>query len=116
MAEKLFDYENEEEISIAFPQFAAALGDPTSSVISIDALRGLVCVSSWKYVTVGQVKCVLNSILFFVVAVALELGENITDEELQEMIREADVLDYDGAISREEFFRVMKRENAVVSG
>ena len=45
-------------------------------------------------------------------AIADELGENLTDEELQEMIREADVLDYDGKISRDEFFRVMKRENA----
>lgn len=48
----------------------------------------------------------------FAPAIAEELGENLTDEELQEMIREADVLDYDGKVSRDEFFRVMKRENA----
>ena len=30
----------------------------------------------------------------------------------QQMIDEADVLDHDGVISRDEFFRVMKRENA----
>ena len=43
--------------------------------------------------------------------VANELGENLTDEELQEMIDEAD-RDGDGAISQEEFYRVMrKREN-----
>eukprot|EP01001_Neometanema_parovale_P012127 NODE_8396_length_704_cov_57.208262_g8140_i0.p1 GENE.NODE_8396_length_704_cov_57.208262_g8140_i0~~NODE_8396_length_704_cov_57.208262_g8140_i0.p1 ORF type:complete len:207 (+),score=71.03 NODE_8396_length_704_cov_57.208262_g8140_i0:85-621(+) len=83
MAEKLFDYENDEEIAIAFPQFAAALGGDTDK-INFDSLK----------------------------AVAEELGENLTDEELQEMIREADMLDYDGEISREEFFRVMKRENA----
>lgn len=43
--------------------------------------------------------------------VATELGENLTDEELQEMIDEAD-RDGDGVISEEEFYRVMrKREN-----
>uniref|UniRef100_A0A7S1NG66 EF-hand domain-containing protein n=1 Tax=Eutreptiella gymnastica TaxID=73025 RepID=A0A7S1NG66_9EUGL len=83
MAEKLFDYENEEEIAIAFPLFAAANGND-SEFINFDTLK----------------------------AIADELGENLTDEELQEMIREADVLDYDGKISRDEFFRVMKRENA----
>jgi Ca2+-binding EF-hand superfamily protein len=44
--------------------------------------------------------------------VARELGENLGDEVLEEMVREADVLDHDGVISRDEFFRVMKRENA----
>ncbi|KDD75499.1 hypothetical protein H632_c654p0 [Helicosporidium sp. ATCC 50920] len=40
--------------------------------------------------------------------VAKELGENITDEELQEMIDEAD-RDGDGEVSEEEFFRIMKK-------
>jgi Ca2+-binding EF-hand superfamily protein len=44
--------------------------------------------------------------------VARDLGENLGDEVLEEMVREADVLDHDGVISRDEFFRVMKRENA----
>eukprot|EP01006_Ploeotia_vitrea_P055822 TRINITY_DN68034_c9_g1_i1.p1 TRINITY_DN68034_c9_g1~~TRINITY_DN68034_c9_g1_i1.p1 ORF type:complete len:178 (+),score=27.10 TRINITY_DN68034_c9_g1_i1:22-534(+) len=82
MREKYFDYENEEEIAITFPLFASLGGNPDT--ISVDNLR----------------------------AIAEELGEQLTDEELQEMIREADVLDYDGEISVEEFFRVMKRENA----
>jgi centrin-1 len=43
--------------------------------------------------------------------VANELGENLTDEELQEMVDEAD-RDGDGLINEEEFYRVMrKREN-----
>merc|ERR1712166_1264079 len=40
--------------------------------------------------------------------VAQELGENTTDEELQEMIDEAD-RDGDGEVNEEEFFRIMKR-------
>merc|ERR1711871_332161 len=40
--------------------------------------------------------------------VAKELGERMTDEELQEMIDEAD-RDGDGEVNEEEFFRIMKR-------
>lgn len=40
--------------------------------------------------------------------VARELGENLTDEELQEMIDEAD-RDGDGEINQEEFLRIMKK-------
>ncbi|XP_054712649.1 uncharacterized protein LOC129222203 [Uloborus diversus] len=40
--------------------------------------------------------------------VAMELGENITDEELQEMIDEAD-RDGDGEVNQEEFLRIMKK-------
>jgi len=38
--------------------------------------------------------------------VARELGENMTDEELQEMINKAD-LDGDGEVNEEEFMRIM---------
>ncbi len=40
--------------------------------------------------------------------VAKELGENMTDEELQEMIDEAD-RDGDGEIDESEFLRIMKK-------
>jgi Ca2+-binding EF-hand superfamily protein len=42
--------------------------------------------------------------------VARELGENMTDEELMEMIEEAD-RDGDGEINQEEFLRIMKKTN-----
>ncbi len=42
--------------------------------------------------------------------VAKELGESISDEELQEMIDEAD-LDGDGEVSQDEFLRIMKKTN-----
>lgn len=40
--------------------------------------------------------------------VAKELGENLTEEEIQEMIDEAD-LDHDGEINEAEFLRIMKK-------
>merc|ERR1712174_185617 len=40
--------------------------------------------------------------------VAKEIGENMVDEELQEMIEEAD-RDGDGQVSEEEFLRMMKK-------
>ena len=42
--------------------------------------------------------------------VAKDLGENMTDEELQEMIDEAD-RDGDGEISEEDFIRIMTKTN-----
>ncbi|CAI8038001.1 Centrin-1 [Geodia barretti] len=42
--------------------------------------------------------------------VAKELGENLTDEELQEMIDEADK-DGDSEVSEAEFLRIMKKTN-----
>ena len=42
--------------------------------------------------------------------VARELGETMTDEELQEMIDEAD-RDGDGEVNEEEFLRIMKKTN-----
>jgi centrin-1 len=40
--------------------------------------------------------------------ICADLGENLTDDEIQEMIDEAD-RDNDGKINAEEFFRVMKK-------
>ncbi|XP_052854562.1 uncharacterized protein LOC128263517 [Drosophila gunungcola] len=44
--------------------------------------------------------------------VARELGENLTDEELQEMIDEAD-LNGDGEVCREEFLNLIKKTNLI---
>jgi len=43
--------------------------------------------------------------------VAMEIGENVSDDDLRDMIAEAD-RDGDGALNFEEFYRVMKRRNA----
>lgn len=40
--------------------------------------------------------------------VAQELGETLTDEELKEMIQEADQ-DNDGEVNQDEFLRIMKK-------
>ncbi|CAN0000176.1 unnamed protein product [Ascophyllum nodosum] len=40
--------------------------------------------------------------------IATELGENLSDDELQEMIEEAD-RDHDGVVNAEEFYRVMRK-------
>lgn len=42
--------------------------------------------------------------------IAAEVGENLTDDEIQEMIDEAD-RDGDGAVSFDEFYRVMRYRN-----
>ena len=42
--------------------------------------------------------------------VAKELGENMTDEELREMVEEADK-DGDGEIREEDFVKIMKKTN-----
>lgn len=42
--------------------------------------------------------------------IATEVGENLTDDEIQEMIDEAD-RDGDGAVSFDEFYRVMRYRN-----
>lgn len=39
-----------------------------------------------------------------------ELGESLTDDEIQEMIDEAD-RDNDGQINAEEFYRIMKKRS-----
>ena len=41
-------------------------------------------------------------------AIAKQLGESLTDEELQEMIDEAD-MDGDGEVNESEFLRMMKK-------
>lgn len=80
MKAKLFEYENEEEIDIAFPLFTEGKSD---------------------YITIEDLK-----------RVAAELGEEMPLDALEEMIREADVVDHDGMISKAEFMRVMMRRNA----
>ena len=40
----------------------------------------------------------------------MDIGENMTDEEIQEMIDEAD-LDHDGEINEPEFLRILRKTN-----
>merc|ERR1712212_363575 len=47
-------------------------------------------------------------------SIAKQLGENLTDEELQEMIDEAD-MDGDGEVSEAEFFRMMKKNGDILN-
>ena len=42
--------------------------------------------------------------------ISKELGENLTDQEIQEMIDEGDT-DRDGEIGQEEFIRIMQKTN-----
>ena len=44
-------------------------------------------------------------------AIVKELGENIDEHELQEMIQKADQ-DQDGQVSEEEFYNIMTRKTA----
>lgn len=41
-----------------------------------------------------------------------DLGEQISDDEIKEMIDEAD-LDHDGDVNEEEFFKLMKKINVL---
>lgn len=54
----------------------------------------------------GHDKITLNSLK----KVAKELGENMTNEELQEMLEEAD-RDGDGEIGEDDFIKIMKKTN-----
>jgi len=90
LSDKVLDAHNEAELALAFPLFTAASGDGSRG--DGDAPR-----------TIG---------LEDLRAVGLELGEPVDDEELAEMLREADVLDRDGRVSEAEFLRIMKREAA----
>ena len=49
-------------------------------------------------------------VIFYILSLMeyFDVGENMTDEELQEMIDEAD-RDGDGEISEDEFLRIMKK-------
>lgn len=42
--------------------------------------------------------------------IAAEVGEKLSDEELREMLEEAD-RDGDGSLNFEEFYRIMRRRN-----
>ena len=44
-------------------------------------------------------------------AVAIELGEDMTDEELQEMIAGGNKGDKDGSVSQSGFFNILNKSN-----
>jgi len=53
---------------------------------------------------------IMMMVIFYILSLMeyFDVGENMTDEELQEMIDEAD-RDGDGEISEDEFLRIMKK-------
>jgi centrin-1 len=59
----------------------------------------LICEDNYNKITLSSLQ-----------KVAKELGENMTVEELQEMIEEAD-RDGDGEIGEEDFVKIMKKTN-----
>ena len=77
-------------------------------VISHDSAWG-----SLRTTTIGKTHSTLHFLNFRIYiqnlkAIAKQLGENLTDEELQEMIDEAD-MDGDGEVNESEFLRMMKK-------
>lgn len=69
------------------------------------------CFTEWKlYTLINHYYINVSGKISFknLKRVAKELGENLTDEELHEMIDEAD-RDGDGEINQEEFLRIMKK-------
>ena len=77
-------------------------------VISHDSAQG-----SLRTTIIGKTHSTLHFLNFHIYiqnlkAIAKQLGENLTDEELQEMIDEAD-MDGDGEVNESEFLRMMKK-------
>ena len=99
---RMLNRDSREEIMKVFALF----DDDNTGAISFKNLKR-VATELGKLCSINQFKIAQ----IFIVNTLLYTGENLTDEELQEMVDEAD-RDGDGVINEEEFYRVMrKREN-----
>ncbi len=101
MTVKMSERDSREEILKAFRLFDDDETGTSSSSLSIRTLLLLPYYHLSVYI-IGKIS------FRNLKRVAKELGENMTDEELQEMIDEAD-RDGDGEISEDEFLRIMKK-------
>lgn len=114
---KLFDDDETGKISFRNLKRVRALGHPrtgcTPRTLRCEYIRPFhrsPCAGVWGFVLRSTIRSfgvhASSTLLLSRYQVARELGENMTDEELQEMINKAD-LDGDGEVSEEEFLRIM---------
>mmetsp|Transcript_16304 Transcript_16304/g.19541 ORF Transcript_16304/g.19541 Transcript_16304/m.19541 type:complete len:168 (+) Transcript_16304:42-545(+) len=100
IAKMIQDIDKDNSGEIDFPEFlemmTAKMGERDSKTEILKAFR-LFDDDETGYITLENLR-----------RVAKEIGENMTDKELQEMIEEADRTN-DGKVSEDEFLRIMKK-------
>jgi len=105
MARKMKETDAEEELKEAFKVF----DKDQNGYISASEVRHFdINISNNKMVLIQSLTSMFQFFPFFVQLrnVMINLGEKLTDEEVEQMIREAD-MDGDGQVNYEEFVRMM---------
>lgn len=103
MTSKMADRDSREEMIKAFRLFGKFALDPHTTIL-FRSSHHLVSFFNQDDDETGKIS------FRNLKRVAMELGESISDEELQEMIDEAD-RDGDGEVSQDEFIRIMEKTN-----